>query len=171
MGVANILKREHQLVDIIFNRLDAIDNINILAGQHKDRLGVISFYIDDLHFNLGVKILNDKFGIQTRGGCSCAGTYGHFLLHVDQKTSKELTDEITIGDLVRKPGWIRMSIHPTTTNKEIEFVCDSIIQLAKNHQEWAMDYEYSSCNNEFVHKCNIDKPCNVTSVDSWFNLD
>ena len=171
MGVDNIFKREHQLVDIIFNRLDAIDNINILAGQHKDRLGVISFYIDDLHFNLGVKILNDKFGIQTRGGCSCAGTYGHFLLHVDQKTSKELTDEITIGDLVRKPGWIRMSIHPTTTNKEIEFVCDSIIQLAKNHKEWAMDYEYSSCNNEFVHKSNIDNPCNATSVDSWFNLD
>ena len=40
------------------------------------------FYIDNLHFNLGVKLLNDKFGIQTRGGCSCAGTYGHYLLNV-----------------------------------------------------------------------------------------
>ncbi|RZN82716.1 MAG: aminotransferase class V-fold PLP-dependent enzyme [Winogradskyella sp.] len=171
MGVENILKREHELVDIIFSRLEPIKNINILAGQHKDRLGVISFYIDDLHYNLGVKLLNDKFGIQTRGGCSCAGTYGHFLLHVDQKTSKELTDEITIGDLVRKPGWLRMSIHPTTTNEEIEFVCNSIIQLAKNHKEWALDYEYSSCNNEFVHKSLVNKPCNATSVDAWFDLD
>ncbi|MCB0383055.1 MAG: aminotransferase class V-fold PLP-dependent enzyme, partial [Psychroserpens sp.] len=125
MGVEHILKREHELTSIIFNELSGIDNVNILAGQHQDRLGVISFYIDDLHYNLGVKLLNDRFGIQTRGGCSCAGTYGHFLLHVDQKTSHELTNEISIGDLVRKPGWIRMSIHPTTTNAEMEFVCDS----------------------------------------------
>ncbi|WP_111684198.1 aminotransferase class V-fold PLP-dependent enzyme [Winogradskyella tangerina] len=171
MGVSNILEREHQLIDIIFKKLDPIKNINILAGQHKDRLGVISFYIDDLHYNLGVKLLNDRFGIQTRGGCSCAGTYGHFLLHVDQQTSKELTDEISIGDLVRKPGWIRMSIHPTTTNEEIEFVCDSIIALAKNHKSWEKDYEYSRCNNEFVHKSLINKPCNATNVDQWFNLD
>ncbi|MBC3847738.1 aminotransferase class V-fold PLP-dependent enzyme [Winogradskyella echinorum] len=171
MGVDNMLKREHQLVDFIFKKLEPISNINILAGQHKDRLGVISFYIDDLHFNLGVKLLNDKFGIQTRGGCSCAGTYGHFLLHVDQQMSNELTNEISIGDLIRKPGWIRMSIHPTTTNAEIEFVCDSIIDLAKNHDTWSKDYEYSKCNNEFIHKSLINKPCNATNVDAWFNLD
>jgi selenocysteine lyase/cysteine desulfurase len=171
MGVDNILKREHELVDFIFKKLDPISNINILAGQHKDRLGVISFYIDDLHFNLGVKLLNDRFGIQTRGGCSCAGTYGHFLLHVDQKMSNELTNEISIGDLIRKPGWIRMSIHPTTTNEEIEFVCDSIIALAQNHTEWETEYEYSKCNNEFIHKSLVDKPCNATNVDDWFDLD
>lgn len=171
MGVQNILKREHELIDIIFKTLQPISNINILAGQHQDRLGVISFYIDDLHYNLGVKLLNDRFGIQTRGGCSCAGTYGHFLLHVDQQTSKELTDEISIGDLVRKPGWIRMSIHPTTTNKDIEYVCDSIIALAKHHEDWAKDYEYSKCNNEFIHKSLVNKPCSATNVDSWFNLD
>lgn len=171
MGVQNIFKREHELIDIIFKTLQPISNINILAGQHQDRLGVISFYIDDLHYNLGVKLLNDRFGIQTRGGCSCAGTYGHFLLHVDQQTSKELTDEISIGDLVRKPGWIRMSIHPTTTNKDIEYVCDSIIALAKHHEDWAKDYEYSKCNNEFIHKSLINKPSSATNVDSWFNLD
>lgn len=171
MGVVNILEREHELVDIIFSKLNPVENVNILAAQHKDRLGVISFYIDDLHFNLGVKLLNDKFGIQTRGGCSCAGTYGHFLLHVDKETSHALTNEISIGDLVRKPGWIRMSIHPTTTNSEIEFVCDSIINLAKNHKEWALDYDYSRLNNEFIHKSLINKPYNSTEMENWFNLD
>ncbi|WP_299101769.1 aminotransferase class V-fold PLP-dependent enzyme [uncultured Winogradskyella sp.] len=170
MGVTNMLQREHQLVDIIFSKLDGIENIHILAGQHKDRLGIISFYIDDLHFNLAVKLLNDKFGVQTRGGCSCAGTYGHFLLHVDQQMSHELTNEISIGELVRKPGWIRMSIHPTTTNTEIEFVCDSILDLAKNHETWAKDYEYSKCNNEFIHKTLVDQPCTVTNVDVWFEM-
>jgi selenocysteine lyase/cysteine desulfurase len=78
MGIQNILKREHEIVDYVFSQLGSISNIKIL-GQHQDRLGVVSFYVDDLHFNLGVKLLNDKFGIQTRGGCSCAGTYGHFI--------------------------------------------------------------------------------------------
>ncbi|MFT4612575.1 MAG: selenocysteine lyase/cysteine desulfurase, partial [Gammaproteobacteria bacterium] len=110
MGVDHILKREHELVSTVFTSLASEENLHILAGQHQDRHGVISFYIEDLHFNLGVKLLNDRFGIQTRGGCSCAGTYGHFLLHVDQQTSNELTQEISIGDLIRKPGWIRMSI-------------------------------------------------------------
>tara|TARA_R110002111_G_scaffold171599_2_gene237126 strand:+ start:4806 stop:6311 length:1506 start_codon:yes stop_codon:yes gene_type:complete len=170
MGVTNMLQREHELVSIIFEKLEGIPNINILAGQHKDRLGVISFYIDDLHFNLAVKLLNDKFGIQTRGGCSCAGTYGHFLLHVDQQMSHELTNEISIGDLVRKPGWIRMSIHPTTTNAEIEFVCDGIIDLAKHHNTWAMDYEYSKCNNEFVHKSLVGKDCSGPNIADWFEM-
>ena len=167
MGIENILKREHELVDCIFTSLETIENIKILAAQHKDRLGVISFYIDDLHFNLGVKILNDRFGIQTRGGCSCAGTYGHFLLHVDQETSSQLIDEISLGDLIRKPGWIRMSIHPTTTNEEIQWVCDSIIALAKNHQDWAKEYNYDKESNEFIHKNAI--PFERDLVDEWFD--
>lgn len=152
MGVKNILDREHELIEYIFTELDGIENIHILANQHRDRLGVISFYIDDLHFNLGVKLLNDKFGIQTRGGCSCAGTYGHYLLHVDQETSHDLVCQITSGDLFKKPGWIRMSIHPTTTSEEINMVCESIKALAKKHKEWAADYEYNFKTNEFVHK-------------------
>lgn len=66
------------------------------------------------------------------------GTYGHFFLHVDQETSHKLVEEISLGDLIRKPCWIRMSIHPTTTNDEVEFVCASIKELAKNHSEWAL---------------------------------
>ena len=170
MGVDNILKREHELVRTVFSSLASEENLNILAGQHQDRLGVISFYIDDLHFNLGVKLLNDRFGIQTRGGCSCAGTYGHFLLHVDQQTSNELTQEISIGDLIRKPGWIRMSIHPTTTNKEMNFVCESLKALAQNHKEWAKNYQYDGKTNEFIHESLINKKTDNSQLESWFTL-
>jgi len=168
MGVKNILDREHELLHQVFKNLEPIKTINILAPQHKDRLGVISFFIDDLHFNLGVKLLNDRFGIQTRGGCSCAGTYGHYLLHVDQEQSNNLVNEITLGDLIRKPGWIRLSIHPTTTCEEIDFVCESIIALAQNHKEWANDYEYNKANNEFIHKTFMPKQ--DTRVNGWFDL-
>ncbi len=168
MGVKNILEREHEIVDYIFSELNHIDNLKILANQHQDRLGVISFYIDDLHFNLGVKLLNDKFGIQTRGGCSCAGTYGHYLLHVDKKTSDDLVCMITSGDLIKKPGWIRMSIHPTTTSEEITMVCDSIKSLAQNHKEWAKEYHYDAKTNEFAHKNALNQE--KAMVKSWFKF-
>lgn len=166
MGIDNILKREHEIVDYVFDSLQNVPNIKILAGQHQERLGVISFFIDDLHFNLGVKLLNDRFGIQTRGGCSCAGTYGHFLLHVDQETSHKLVNEISLGDLIRKPGWIRMSIHPTTTSAEIEYVCNAIKSLAENHKEWALEYRYDSETNEFIHQQATS--FENTLVEKWF---
>jgi selenocysteine lyase/cysteine desulfurase len=168
MGVKNILDREKEIVDYVFAQLKEVQNINILAPQHQERLGVISFFIDSLHFNLGVKLLNDRFGIQTRGGCSCAGTYGHYLLHVDQEQSHYLTDKITEGDLIQKPGWIRMSIHPTTTNAEIEYVCNSIKALAQNHKEWANDYNYNKNSNEFSHL--QAKSDNGERIKSWFSL-
>jgi len=168
MGIDNILQREHEITQYVFNALGNVPGINILAPQHQDRLGVISFYIDGLHYNLGVKLLNDKFGIQTRGGCSCAGTYGHYLLHVDQEQSNLLTDKITAGDLIQKPGWIRMSIHPTTTNAEIQFVCDSVKAMAENHELWATDYNYIRGTNEFTHK-NDNNPTEAL-LKEWFTL-
>ena len=166
MGVENIQKREHEINNIVFDKLGKVANIHLLASQHTNRLGVFSFYIDSLHFNLGVKILNDRFGIQTRGGCSCAGTYGHFLLHVDKNKSHELVDKIADGCLIDKPGWIRMSIHPTITDKEISFVCDSIVSLAENFEQWSKDYHYDEKSNEFKHI--NDNKIEDTIIEDWF---
>ena len=71
MGVDNILQREDELHTIVWNRLSDLPNLHVLADNIPNRLGIYSFYIEDLHFNLGVQLLNDKFGIQVRGGCSC----------------------------------------------------------------------------------------------------
>lgn len=150
MGVKNILTREHEMVDYVFENLSR-ENIHILAENCKDRLGVFSFYIDGLHYNLAVKLLNDHFGIQVRGGCSCAGTYGHYLLNVSEELSNSITNKINQGILNDKPGWVRMSIHPTMTNRELEFICDAICQVADNFEEWSKDYQYSSKTNEFTH--------------------
>ena len=113
-----------------------------------------------------MKLLNDRFGVQTRGGCSCAGTYGHYLLHVDQQTSNNLVCQITSGDLIKKPGWIRMSIHPTTTSEEIKIVCESIKQLAANHKIWSEEYIYDGKTNNFHHK--NDTILEKEMVKSWF---
>jgi selenocysteine lyase/cysteine desulfurase len=140
MGISNMLAREEHLLKLLWDKIFDIPNLHILAPQHKARLAVISFYIDDLHYNLGVKLLNDKFGIQVRGGCSCAGTYGHYLLNIDQNQSRQITDLIDQGDLTEKPGWIRVSLHPTMTNKEVEYIGQSIIELAEKHLDWRDEY-------------------------------
>jgi selenocysteine lyase/cysteine desulfurase len=166
MGIENILKREEELVALIFNQLRSVKNVHILASEHEHRLGVVSFYIENLHFNLGVKLLNDKFGVQVRGGCSCAGTYGHYLLEVNQHVSRVLTAQISKGDLTNKPGWIRMSIHPTMTNDEVVEICEAIESLAQNHREWALDYAYNVKSNEFSHKTFADDTKRI--VAGWF---
>jgi hypothetical protein len=60
-----------------------------------------------------------------------------------------------------------MSVHPTTTNAEIEFVCTSI-KAAENHKTWALDYTYSRDTNEFIHK--EAQPLEDELVKSWFSL-
>ena len=146
---------------------ETLNSIHVLAENTKKRLGVISFYIEDLHYNLGVKLLNDRYGIQVRGGCSCAGTYGHYLLEVSQKYSKKLTCQISLGDLSEKPGWIRMSIHPVMTNKEVKYIVDAITDLAKHHKKWAKDYDYNCATNEF--ECQLDHTNEAEMVIGWFS--
>jgi selenocysteine lyase/cysteine desulfurase len=167
MNPEKMLAREKEMLQIIWDGFDRIANLHVLAGHIRDRLGVVSFYIDGLHYNLAVKMLNDRFGIQVRGGCSCAGTYGHFLLRVDQGYSKNITDKIDEGDLSCKPGWVRLSINPVMTDDEIRFVVDAVGEICRNHAEWAKDYHYDSKTNVYHHN---DHPALESEiVRKWFD--
>ncbi len=167
MGVSNILAREKEILDRIWTRFDQIPNLHLLAAQHRERLGVISFYVEDLHYNLGVKLLNDRFGIQVRGGCSCAGTYGHYLLQVTEEISNVITSQISIGDLTNKPGWIRMSIHPVMTDEEIDYIINAVEQLCKHAAQWQDEYQYHPKKNEF--SCNLGSCRETEMVEAWFS--
>ncbi len=166
MGTTNMMAREHQLLDQIWPRLDKLPNLHVLANKNRDRLGIISFYVDNLHFNLAVKLLNDRYGIQVRGGCSCAGTYGHYLLEVSHEYSKALTNEISAGLLSNKPGWVRLSLHPTMTDQELDYICTAIESMCAHHLEWAKDYTYDNRTNEFTHKSQPKTEDEI--VDEWF---
>jgi selenocysteine lyase/cysteine desulfurase len=169
MGTENIKKREEELVRQTFDKLSKVKGLNILADNVQNRLGVFSFYIIGIHYNLVVKILNDRFGIQVRGGCACAGTYGHYLLDVSYEHSKEITDKISSGDLSEKPGWVRLSVHPTMTNSELDQFADALHQIVEHIDIWKKDYIYDKHTNEFRHK---DEPEDKTViVKDWFNLD
>jgi selenocysteine lyase/cysteine desulfurase len=168
MGITEMHQREKELVALAFFGLRKVPGLHILADNTEDRLGIISFYIDSIHYNLIVKLLSDRFGVQVRGGCVCAGTYGHYLLNVSHDKSKKITDKINQGDLSEKPGWIRLSIHPTMKDEELLYIIDAIKQIQRNHLEWGEDYTYNKNTNEFTYNHHINDSINV---ESWFNFD
>lgn len=168
MGTQKIREREDEINAILFTTLEQLKGVKILAPEQKKRLSIFSFYFERYHFNLVVKLLNDRFGIQTRGGCSCAGTYGHFLLNVNQETSNKIKSQILKGCSTEKPGWVRLSLHPTITNKELDFVCTSLKELSENIEEWALDYRYDATKNDYVH--NTIAPIERELVSSWFSI-
>ena len=170
MGVQNILDREHELHQIVWSKFQELSNVHVLAENFPNRLGVYSFYIDNLHFNLAVQLLNDKYGIQVRGGCSCAGTYGHILLNIESEQSCAITSKINDGDLTSKPGWVRMSIHPTMTDAEMHCIMSAIEDVAQHHEEMAKEYIYNGATNEFVYKQDSFAKKNKERAESWFNL-
>jgi selenocysteine lyase/cysteine desulfurase len=168
MGVENLRRREEEQVSTMFRGLRSIPNLHILADNIERRLGMISFYFDDIHYNLVVRLLNDRFGIQVRGGCSCAGTYGHYLLHLDRYTSKRITDKIDMGDNTERPGWVRMSIHPTTTDDDLAYMIDALRQIRQHASEWEAEYTYDPHTNEFRYKGSNGQVQQL--VERWFSL-
>ncbi len=179
MGVKNIALREKEITDYVMSKLSENERVVMLEPKVNDRLAIVSFYVLGAHYNLVVRILNDRFGVQTRGGCSCAGTYGHILLNVDHDTSNKITEKINSGDYAEKPGWIRASFHPTMSNKEIEFVVNAIHQVTDNIDEWSQEYRFNPATGDFEH-CSLDvkfpelqgfdpmKSCTVDKSSSTF---
>ena len=169
MGTSRIREREKEIVKKVFSGLLGIKGIKILASETRERLAVFSFYHPDIHYNLFVRLLNDKYGIQARGGCACAGTYGHFLLEVSYQKSQEITDRISHGDFSTKPGWVRLSLHPTTTDSEIDFIIGAITDIAANAGTLCREYKYSLKNNEHIHLSY--PPVSADSVKGLFCMD
>lgn len=167
MGVANMLEREHELLKQVWAEFDAIPGLEILESGVRERLGVISFTLKDLHYNLAVKMLNDLFGIQVRGGCACAGTYGHFLFGISQERSCEIVTKIDAGDLSEKPGWIRLSLHPTMTHAELHYILEGIRHLAENHRKYAGDYAADFVHGVFRHRAEPDGEQSAL-LKNWF---
>lgn len=149
MGVEAIQLREAELRDVFLAELGKDRSIHLLEPQQCDRLCIFSFYSLEKHHNLIVRLLNDRFGVQVRGGCSCAGTYGHILLNVDERTSQRITCEIDAGDLSNKPGWVRASLHPTMTDEEAAYVARSIVTVMRHYEEWKDDYAFDPASGEF----------------------
>ncbi len=144
--------REEAIVPYAMDALERIPGLHLLARGQRRRLAILSFHVEGIHYNLMVRLLSDRFGVQSRGGCSCAGTYGHYLLNVDPTMSKAITDRIDFGDLSAKPGWVRLSFHPTTTWADIDQSVEAVREVVAHAAAWGADYRYSPVSNEYTHR-------------------
>jgi selenocysteine lyase/cysteine desulfurase len=167
MSVEKIRRRENELVRRCFEELPKINGLHVLAGEVRYRLGVFSFYLEHLHYNLVVKLLNDHYGIQLRGGCSCAGTYGHLLLEVSQERSRSITSKIDEGNLAEKPGWVRLSLHPTMTDNELDYILSGIKRVSEEGEKLSEEYTYDPQTNAFYYKT---EKAGKVELAHWFDI-
>ncbi|HEX5631256.1 MAG TPA: aminotransferase class V-fold PLP-dependent enzyme [Acidimicrobiia bacterium] len=134
VGTDRIREQEESFIRRAIASWSANPNIRILGNPDADRLSIVSFVIEHgdrrLHHNFVVALLNDLFGIQSRGGCSCAGPYGHRLLGIDIETSHEYEREIARGCELIKPGWVRVNFNYFIGEPTFAFILDAVHLVA-----------------------------------------
>ncbi|WP_327320252.1 aminotransferase class V-fold PLP-dependent enzyme [Streptomyces sp. NBC_01235] len=152
------------------DRWDTNPRIEILGSHHARRLSIISFRIRHgehsyLHHNYVVALLNDLFGIQARGGCSCAGPYGHRLLAIDAATSHALLDEVVHGCDGIKPGWTRVNFNYFISDTVRDYLIDAVDLIAAHGHRLLPDYRFDPHTGLWHHHAGAtDPPLRLTDV-------
>ncbi|WP_367325768.1 aminotransferase class V-fold PLP-dependent enzyme [Streptomyces sp. HUAS ZL42] len=151
-------------------RWDSNPRIEILGNHHARRLSIVSFRIRHgdhayLHHNYVVALLNDLLGIQARGGCSCAGPYGHRLLAIDHATSHALLDEVVHGCDGIKPGWIRVNFNYFISDTVRDYLIDAVDLVAARAHRLLPDYRFDPHTGQWHHRAGpADPPLRLTGV-------
>ena len=115
--------------------LRAIPGVELLGPDREDRLPVFAIRVrserGELHYGFVVRLLNDLFGIQARGGCSCAGPYGHSLLNLQPAMSSALAHQVRLGFGCLRPGWLRFNLHWLHTPEDADYILSAIAMVAE----------------------------------------
>ena len=163
VGVETIQSREHEFLARAMTEWGAHPSIQILGSPTADRLSIVSFVIKRpggryLHHNVVVAILNDLFGIQARGGCSCAGPYGHRLLGIDLERSHEFEREIAGGCEGIKPGWVRVSFNYFISDVVFRYIVDAVALIADQGHKLLPQYRFSPDTGLWRHERGLIEP-------------
>ena len=146
VGVDRIRERERSFIERAIASWEANPRIEILGNREAERLSIVSFVVRHgdryLHHNLVVALLNDLFGIQSRGGCSCAGPYGHRLLGIDIDRSREFEREIARGCEGIKPGWVRLSFNYFISEAVFQYILDAVHLIADEGWRLLPSYQF-----------------------------
>lgn len=169
VGIDVIREREEDFVHRAVHAWEDNPAIEVLGDHDADRLSIVSFVVrapDELldaggahsalrgrylHHNFVVAVLNDLFGIQSRGGCSCAGPYGHRLLGIDLDTSHEFEREIALGCEGIKPGWVRVNFNYFITEQVFAYVVGAVDLVARHGWRLLDDYRFDVATGLWRH--------------------
>ena len=173
VGAEEIRRREHDFIERAIKRWCDNPRIEILGNRDHERLSIVSFVVRQdaatsgryLHHNFVVALLNDLFGIQSRGGCSCAGPYGHRLLGIDLDTSRAFEREIGRGCEGIKPGWVRVNFNYFIDEAEFDYVLSAVELVADHGAALLPDYRFDNPTGLWRHRA-----ANEDAVERLHNL-
>ncbi|GIH12077.1 aminotransferase class V-fold PLP-dependent enzyme [Rugosimonospora africana] len=163
VGVPTIKAAEERSLRLAFEAWQANPNIEILGNPRAERLSIVSFVIRRpggryLHHNFVVSLLSDLFGIQARGGCSCAGPYGHRLLGIDLERSHRYEQEIIAGCEGIKPGWVRVSFTYFISDAVARYIVDAVNLIAEYGWLLLPDYRFDPASGLWHHRAGLIEP-------------
>eukprot|EP01124_Arcella_intermedia_P014761 TRINITY_DN2132_c0_g1_i3.p1 TRINITY_DN2132_c0_g1~~TRINITY_DN2132_c0_g1_i3.p1 ORF type:complete len:772 (-),score=193.80 TRINITY_DN2132_c0_g1_i3:85-2400(-) len=177
IGVQTIQGLEHDFAIRAEKRLMGIANLYLLGPSISKvrKLAIFSFLISDpskpgmhfLHYNFVCALLNDLFGIQSRGGCACAGPYAQVLLGISNELAQNYQDLLIQGENEGlKPGFIRLNFNYFITEEEFEFILSSIEFVCKEGWKFLPQYSFNEATNEWKHISNV-KAMQCLHLDSF----
>lgn len=163
VGAPVIRAYEEDFVRRAITAWAAHPNIHILGNTKAERLSIVSFTIRRpggrcLHHNLVVAILNDLFGIQSRGGCSCAGPYGHRLLGISEDVSAEYQEQIVAGCEGIKPGWVRVNFNYFISEEVFTYIVRAVELVADHGARLIPDYTFDITSGLWRHREGVVSP-------------
>jgi selenocysteine lyase/cysteine desulfurase len=169
VGTGEIRRREDDFIHRAIASWSANPQLQILGNPRADRLSIVSFVVRApggrgqpgqkyLHHNFVVALLNDLFGIQARGGCSCAGPYGHRLLGIDLDTSHRFEEVVASGCEGIKPGWVRVSFNYFTSEEEFRFILDAVHLVATEGWKLLPLYQFDPVTGVWRHAAGLPEP-------------
>ncbi len=170
VGVATIKEREESYWHRAVEAWSANPALQILGNTTSERLSILSFVVRRpggkyLHHNFVVALLSDLFGIQSRGGCSCAGPYGHRLLGIDIERSHEFEHEITEGCEGIKPGWTRVSFNYFISETVFRYLVDAVDLVAEHGWKLLPEYRFNAASGVWHHRAGpVEPPLRLTQL-------
>lgn len=136
VGLDAINTSEDAKVNTAMAFFSSAPNIEVLGSQKAKRLSIFSLRFKhqdkELHYGFVTALLNDLFGIQARGGCSCAGPYGHSLLNMDKAYSEAIEKEVGDGNMILRPGWVRLNFNYFISQNEFDYILQALKLVAEH---------------------------------------
>jgi hypothetical protein len=157
VGLDTITAHEHDFLRRAIAAWNAHPAIQVLGNPAAERLSIVSFVVQRpggkyLHHNAVVAMLNDVFGVQSRGGCSCAGPYGHRLLGIDIEQSHEFQREVLRGCEGIKPGWVRVNFNYFLGEETFRYIVQAVTMVAENGWKLLPQYRFEPTTGLWKHR-------------------
>lgn len=162
IGQEHMERRNHELTRRAFAAWKNVPQLELLGLPSLDRLPIFSFRLKNgkggyVHQQLVTRMLSDRFGIQARGGCACAGPYVHRLLSIDALQSEEMRQAILAGDEIRKPGFTRLNFSVLLSDEKVKFILDSVAQLAADAPMFEPHYDFDPARAIFFPIASVEE--------------